>query len=178
MGVVVVATVVSLSSGINLSAGVRDDPRHRRVIVPLLVSSLFLSWLVPWLDRRGVWAVDGDVARWLGIAILLSGAVLRVWPMFVLGRRFSGLVAIQRDHELVTTGPYRHIRHPSYLGAVLGMIGFALVFRSGVGLVLLVPGALLLHARMNAEEALLSEAFGPAYAAYRRRTWRLVPRLY
>lgn len=95
--------------------------------------------------------------------------------MFVLGHRFSAFVAIQERHELVTDGPYRHLRHPSYLGALLGSVGWALVCRSVVGLLLsvLVWGALLV--RIDAEEALLASEFGAPYQAYRARTWRLIP---
>ncbi len=98
--------------------------------------------------------------------------------MFVLGRRFSGLVAIQEHHELVTTGIYRHIRHPSYLGFLIGFIGWMLLFRCGVGLLLVAPAFWILVARMDAEEALLTSEFGRAYAEYRERTWRLVPWVY
>ena len=80
--------------------------------------------------------------------------------------------------ELVTGGLYRVIRHPSYLGLLLGLFGWALVFRSAIGVLvslLLLPP---LVARMNAEEALLESEFGERYADYRRRTWRLVPFLY
>ncbi len=72
----------------------------------------------------------------------------------------------------------RIIRHPSYLGLLLGLFGWALVFRSAIGVLvslLLVPQ---LVARMNSEEALLESEFGARYSEYRRRTWRLLPYLY
>jgi protein-S-isoprenylcysteine O-methyltransferase Ste14 len=106
------------------------------------------------------------------------GCVVRLVPVFVLGRRFSGLVAIQEGHKLVTSGPYRHIRHPSYLGLILGSFGWSLVFRSLIGValsLLLIPP---LVARMNSEEALLESEFGENYARYRKRTWRLIPFVY
>lgn len=98
--------------------------------------------------------------------------------MFVLGRRFSGLVAIQPGHELVTTGIYSAIRHPSYLGLLVSTLGWVLAFRSAAGVlltVLLIPAVL---ARIRSEEALLASHFGRQYEAYRQRTWRLVPGLY
>jgi protein-S-isoprenylcysteine O-methyltransferase Ste14 len=104
--------------------------------------------------------------------------VLRIWPVFVLGRRFSGLVAIQPGHTLVTSGVYGVIRHPSYLGLLVNALGWALAFRSGVGVlltVLLVPPLL---ARIRAEERLLRDQFGGEYETYCRRTWRLIPGLY
>jgi protein-S-isoprenylcysteine O-methyltransferase Ste14 len=103
---------------------------------------------------------------------------LRIWPVFVLGRRFSGLVAIQAGHELVTDGIYGVIRHPSYLGLLINALGWALAFRSGAGVLLtalLIPPLL---ARIRAEEALLRAHFGSEYEQYCQRTSRLIPGIY
>jgi protein-S-isoprenylcysteine O-methyltransferase Ste14 len=174
----VAATLAAVASPVTMSRGVRDDPADRRIFAPLVLGSLVLAWLPPWADRHGILTFDGDAVRWLGLALLAAGSVLRIWPIFVLGHRFSGFVAIQPGHELVTTGLYAVIRNPSYLGAVLVFFGWALLFRSGLGLLLGLPGGLLLVQRMDAEERLLESHFGDAYRAYRARTWRLVPGLY
>ena len=116
-------------------------------------------------------------AGW-AFALFAVGGALRLWPVFVLGRRFSGLVAIQPGHTLVTSGVYGVIRHPSYLGLLVNALGWALAFRSGVGVLLtalLVPPLLV---RIHAEERLLRDQFGSEYEAYCRRTWRLIPGLY
>jgi protein-S-isoprenylcysteine O-methyltransferase Ste14 len=87
-------------------------------------------------------------------------------------------VAIQPGHTLVTSGVYGVIRHPSYLGLLVNSLGWALAFRSGVGLLitaLIVPPLL---ARIHAEEALLRSQFGADYDAYCTRTSRLIPGLY
>jgi protein-S-isoprenylcysteine O-methyltransferase Ste14 len=96
----------------------------------------------------------------------------------VLGRRFSGLVAIQPEHRLVTGGLCGIIRHPSYLGLFVLMLGWGMAFRSGVGVVLAALSLAVLLARIQAEERLLSETFGASYDAYRARTWRLIPYVY
>ena len=96
----------------------------------------------------------------------------------MLGRRFSGLVAIQPGHRLVTTGLYGIIRHPSYLGLFVFMLGWGLAFRSGVGVIIAVLMLFVLLARIRAEERLLRETFGAEYDAYRARTWRLLPYVY
>ena len=88
-------------------------------------------------DRHDLATIDGDATRYLGLVLLVVGAVLRVGPMFVLGRRFTWPLASQETHVLMTTGFYRFIRHPSYLGAFLGGIGWVLIFRSGLGLILM-----------------------------------------
>ena len=98
--------------------------------------------------------------------------------MFVLGRRFSGLVAIQPGHTLVTSGVYGIIRHPSYLGLLVGSLGWALAFRSGVGVLLTALTIPPLVARIRAEERLLHTQFGDEYDAYRSRTSRLLPGIY
>ena len=176
--VTILASIAAMFTGGNLSGGRREDTANRWVLLPILVIGLLLGWLPAYTDRREIGTVDGDVTRYLGLAIFLVGTVFRLAPVFVLGRRFSGLVAIQAGHELVTGGLYRVIRHPSYLGLLLGLFGWDLVFRSAIGVavsLLLIPP---LVARMNSEEALLESEFGRQYADYRRRTWRLLPFLY
>lgn len=178
IALLLVMTVVALLSPVNLSSGQREDVGNRRIFVPTALGFFLLAWLMPYMDRYDAWTIDDDVARYVGVATLAIGGILRIWPMFVLGQRFSGLVAIQPGHQLVTQGPYRYLRHPSYLGMMLGMVGWALVFRSSVGLVATVLGLRLLVDRIESEEALLASQFGATYSEYRRRSWRLLPWIY
>jgi protein-S-isoprenylcysteine O-methyltransferase Ste14 len=168
----------ALFSGGNLSPGEREDRANRWVIAAFGVIGLLAAYLPAYTERKDIWILDGDAVRWLGVALFAIGGALRIWPVFVLGRRFSGLVAIQPGHRLVTSGVYGVIRHPSYLGLLINALGWALAFRSGVGVLLtalLVPPLL---ARIHAEERLLRDQFGSEYEAYCRRTWRLIPGLY
>ena len=93
------------------------------------------AWLPAYSDRKDFWTIGGEGIRWIGVAIY-AGGVMGLWPVFALGKRFSGLVAIQRGHRLVTTGPYSLIRHPSYLGMLTFLVGWALAFRSALGVIL------------------------------------------
>jgi len=170
--------LASLMTEAGIRTGVREDRGNRWVLVVFGVIGLFHGFLPAWTDRLGFGTLDGDTLRWFGLALYAAGGIVRLWPVFVLGRRFSGLVAIQRDHTLVTTGIYQRIRHPSYLGVLIIMLGWALVFRSGVGVLLTALVLVPLVARMNAEEALLQSQFGAEYDAYRARTWRLIPYVY
>jgi protein-S-isoprenylcysteine O-methyltransferase Ste14 len=162
----------------NLSAGVREDRGNRWVIPALGMIGLSAGYLPAYTDRIGFWVLDGDGLRWLGVVLFAGGGALRLWPVFVLGRRFSGLVAIQPGHALVTTGIYGVIRHPSYLGLLVNAAGWALAFRSGVGLLLVALTLPVVLARISAEERLLRAQFGSAYDAYRDRTARFIPGLY
>jgi protein-S-isoprenylcysteine O-methyltransferase Ste14 len=168
----------SLFADGNLSSGVREDRGNRWVLVVFTLIGLLDAYLRAYTDRTEFWTVDGDTIRWLGVVLFAAGGALRIWPVFVLGRRFSGLVAIQPGHTLVTSGVYGVIRHPSYLGLLVNSLGWVLAFRSGVGVLLtaiLVPPLL---ARIRAEEKLLRTQFGEEYDAYCARTSRLVPDLY
>jgi protein-S-isoprenylcysteine O-methyltransferase Ste14 len=174
----VVFSVIAMFSSGTISSGRREDTKNRWIFLPFLVIGLVLAWLPAYTDRCEIGTIDGDTARYLGLILYVVGCILRIAPVFVLGRRFSGLVAIQEGHQLVTDGPYRVIRHPSYLGLLVILFGWSLAFRSAIGVLvslLLIPP---LVARMNSEEALLESEFGERYAEYRRRTWRLLPFLY
>src|SRR6202043_842922 len=71
------------------------------------------AYLPAHTDWKGFWTLDGDAVRWLGVVLFAAGGALRIWPVFVLGHRFSGLVAIHPGHKLVTSGAYRVKRPPS-----------------------------------------------------------------
>jgi protein-S-isoprenylcysteine O-methyltransferase Ste14 len=162
----------------NLSAGVREDRSNRWVLAAFGVLGLLAGWLPAYMDRIDVWTLDGDAMRWFGVALFAVGGALRLWPVFVLGNRFSGLVAIQLGHRLVTGGIYGVIRHPSYLGFLVSSLGWALAFRSIAGVLLVALMIVPIIGRIRAEEALLRSEFGTEYDAYRARTSRLIPGLY
>src|SRR5258708_5122953 len=176
--VIFVLAVASCFVGGNLSSGTREDRGNRWVLAVFAVIGLLSAWLPAYTERHEFWTFGGDIVRWLGVALFAVGGVIRLWPVYVLGNRFSGLVAIQEGHTLVTDGIYRTIRNPSYLGLMLNSLGWALAFRSGIGLLLTALTLVPLVARMQAEERLLQSQFGDEYDAYRARTWRLVPGLY
>jgi protein-S-isoprenylcysteine O-methyltransferase Ste14 len=176
--VLVAMSIMAAFAGGNVSPGLREDRSNRWVIAAVTVIGLLAGYLPALTDRIGFWTLDGDTIRWLGVGLFAAGGALRIWQVFVLGHRFSGLVAIQRNHTLVTSGVYRVIRHPSYLGLVVGSLGWGLAFRSGVGVVLAVLLIPVLVARMNSEERLLRAHFGGEYEAYRAHTSRLIPGVY
>jgi protein-S-isoprenylcysteine O-methyltransferase Ste14 len=176
--VTAILAIVSCFAGGNLSSGVREDRSNRWVLIAFGIIGLLDGFIPAYTDRIGFWTIDADTVRWIGVMVFGAGSVLRIWPVFVLGDRFSGLVAIQPGHTLVTDGIYSVIRHPSYLGLVLVSLGWVLAFRSGVGVLLTVALIPPLLARIRSEEALLEEQFGDEYRVYRNRTSRLIPGIY
>jgi protein-S-isoprenylcysteine O-methyltransferase Ste14 len=175
---VLMAILALFSGSSGLSSGQKEDRSNRWILAPLLLLSLALAWLPPYLDGRNLWTLDQPIVPYVGLTLFVLGGVLRLAPVFALGRRFSGLVAIQQGHRLKTDGLYRYVRNPSYAGLLVNCTGLVLIFRCWLGLFLVVGFLVVLLFRIKSEEALLASTFGEEYDAYRRRTWRLVPWLY
>jgi protein-S-isoprenylcysteine O-methyltransferase Ste14 len=115
----------------------------------------------------------------VGICLMLTGIALRWYSAAVLGKYFTFDVAIQSRQILVEMGPYRYIRHPSYSGALLTLLGFGLALGNGAGLAAALSCLGFAYAyRIPIEEAALASALGEAYKQYMKRTWRLVPFLF
>lgn len=170
--------MVAPFSDLNLSSGEKEDRTNRWVFTGFGLIAFASAIVPPYTDRIGLWTIDGEATRWGGVILYVLGGALRLWPVFVLGSRFSGLVAIQSGHTLETRGIYSLVRNPSYLGMLVNMLGWGLSFRGwsgiAVALLMLVP----LVARIRSEERLLRAHFGAEYDAYFARTWRLLPGLY
>src|ERR1700733_6685080 len=178
MAVTLLMTIIAPFSNVNLSSGEKEDRGNRWVFIAFGVISLASAVVPPYADRIGAWTIDGETTRWIGLVIYTIGGILRLYPVFILGRRFSGLVAIQTHHQLETRGIYSVIRNPSYLGMIINMIGWGLAFRAWAGVAIAFLLLIPLIARIHSEERLLREHFGSEYEAYFSRTWRLIPGLY
>ncbi|HEX6261759.1 MAG TPA: isoprenylcysteine carboxylmethyltransferase family protein, partial [Actinomycetota bacterium] len=113
-----------------------------------------------------------------GLALWMLGVAVLLWASWVM-KRYLAVDGLAEEHELVTHGPYRYLRHPVYVSFAAIAIGTALVFRSfivlGLSVVLMATGRWW----ADAEERLLAspEAFGDAYRTYAVRTGRFLPRL-
>ena len=161
------------------SKGLKHAPDWKPFFPLLVLHSLFTAYVMPYMDARDVWTLPGgDSLRWTGLALLATGAALRVWPMLELGPRFASVVALQVGHTLHTTGAYAAVRHPSYVGILLMDLGFAGVFRSALALALMPVVFWMFKRRMDVEEAFLVEQFGDPYRCYMRRSARLLPGAY
>jgi protein-S-isoprenylcysteine O-methyltransferase len=133
------------------------------------------------LARLPVGALPGPAEAQLacGLAVMWAGLALRAWSIHHLGGLFSAVVVIERDHRLVTTGPYRYLRHPSYTGALVAALGFGIALGHWTSVLVLLAGwATGIAYRIRVEEAALRGAFGRDYDEYSARTRRLIPKLY
>ena len=111
-----------------------------------------------------------------GLTLLVAGVALRAWSIATLGRFFQYRIAVQPDHSVVTSGPYRYVRHPSYSGLALALLGYALVTGSVLSVVAMASlGGSAIAVRIHAEERQLHDALGPEYDAFAAQRKRLLP---
>jgi protein-S-isoprenylcysteine O-methyltransferase len=157
-----------------------EDRDSARAIGEAYAQSLVVGLAAPALSALGL----GRMPKWgaagtMGLAAMLAGLGLKVWAMRTLGASYTRTLQTAPDRPLVQTGPYRRVRHPGYLGALLLWSGFGLASANWVAAGII--GGLIGRAyqrRIEAEEAMLTAGMGDRYAAYRNATNRLVPGLY
>lgn len=116
--------------------------------------------------------------RWLGAGLFFAGDLLFVWSHRELGRNWSPVLEIRKEHTLVTNGPYKFIRHPMY--AAIFIIGIGISFLSSnwiVALSYMLPVICMYLIRIADEEKMMIDQFGDEYREHMTRTGRLIPKL-
>jgi len=127
------------------------------------------SWSLPWRSQFYI----------AGFSLYVCGLIIRWGSIIYLGRFFTVNVAIAADHQLIQSGPYRFVRHPSYTGGLLMLLGFCLSIGNLASLVIMVvPCVGVCLWRIHVEEEALIQAFGERYQDYVKRTKRLIPFVY
>lgn len=160
----------------------RQAKQHDRQSLNLMIGGTFLSSaiaLFSWWHGFGRFPVTHPLLPIAGVMLMFMGLALRWSAILTLRRFFTINVAVAQDHQLITHGPYRFMRHPSYTGTMICLLGIGLSFENWICLLLLVgvPLTALLF-RIKVEEAVLTQVFGTDYEAYCRRTSRLLPGVY
>jgi protein-S-isoprenylcysteine O-methyltransferase Ste14 len=113
--------------------------------------------------------------RWLGAGLAVVSLPLLVWAHGALGRHWSTNLQFEASHNLITTGPYRWVRHPMYTVLFSFFTGLGLL--SANGLIIGLVAVVVIGARIPKEEAMMVAQFGDTYQTYMQRTGRLLPRL-
>lgn len=152
--------------------------RQHWAVLVLQVVSVAIVVIAAYSDRRAMMVLTSEAVRYVGIVLYAVGFLTMHWAEKSLGKQFSLEVAIQRNHELVTGGIYRYVRHPRYLGITMFTVGIALVFRSAVSLTLAGAVLAVLLWRIHDEEILLEQEFSHQWRAYAERSWHLIPFVY
>ena len=159
----------------------RREPLRTMLLerVPVVAGMLVLirpHWLPPLMSRRFITEEPGTAL--LALVLVVAGMLFAYWARAHLGRNWSGEVMVKVGHTLITSGPYRRVRHPIYSGMTLALFGTALATGAPygfLGLALILFGFLV---RVQQEEALMRETFPSEYDRYARHTARLIPGVY
>jgi protein-S-isoprenylcysteine O-methyltransferase Ste14 len=117
--------------------------------------------------------------RVAGLIVMWVGLAARGWAIATLGSAFRTTVEVDPGQAVVSTGPYKRVRHPSYAGLLLILAGFGLAIGNWLALAtcLMLPVPSVLR-RITVEEAELTRVLGDPYHRYQRRTRRLIPGLW
>ena len=137
---------------------------------------LLAYFAYPWVLEPTMVEVP-TALRWLGLALALASALGTVWIFRTLGNNVTRTVVAREGATLVTTGPYRFVRHPLYTNGSLAFVALSLVTRSWWFAIFALAGLVLLSIRTRQEEAHLEQRFGDAWRRYAARTGRFLPRL-
>ena len=150
----------------------RGDRGSRVVIWVGLFVGIFLSY---YFAKNGV-APLPEPFFYVGVFLMLVGIGFRQWAIWVLGRFFSTRVRIVSDHKIVAKGPYRFLRHPSYTGMLIILLGLGLGSRTWLGtIIILALFSIVMGYRISVEEKALRTEFGEDYVEYAKKTKRLIP---
>lgn len=154
----------------------RRDRGSYALIMVSMFAGVFLAFFVGFGVPAATITWQQPLVFWTGIVLMLAGAAFRWYAIKVLGRFFTRSVATRAGQYVVDTGPYRLIRHPSYTGALVTMLGLGLAMTNWLSVILVMAGALIGYEyRVRVEERALCEGIGDAYREYMRRTRRFVP---
>jgi protein-S-isoprenylcysteine O-methyltransferase Ste14 len=160
---------------------------HRQATLPrlfnialLVIAAALLA--VPHVPVPGLEARLLPETQWrfwvgLGAGLTFIGLLFTVWARIYLGRNWSGVAAVKADHELITGGPYRLVRHPIYSGLALAFFGMAVAVGEWRGVLSIALALIAIVQRMVVEERFMRQQFGVVYDTYARQVRALVPGL-
>jgi protein-S-isoprenylcysteine O-methyltransferase Ste14 len=150
-----------------------DPPNRRFWYGFLMVAAFFLIFHDRYWSGGRIYKYPP--VRWAGVVITAIGVLFSIWARVHLGKYWSGIITLKEGHKLITTGPYRIVRHPIYTGMITGVIGSAITAGTGdaaLGIVLFIWACMI---KVRREEQLLTGEFGQEYEDFRRRVPMLVP---
>jgi len=175
----VVLGIIWLGASFTAKRNIRKQPLTARVlhvcVLFVAFALIFSRWLaIGLLAWRPL--PPSAVTGYAGLVVAFAGMLFALWARFLLGRNWSGVVTVKRDHELVRNGPYALVRHPIYSGLLFALLGTVIArgfeLRAVIGFVILL---IAWRRKSLAEESFMVDQFGAQYIEYRRRVRALVP---
>ncbi len=161
-------------SAIGVKKNIRTDGWRRNAGIRIL----FVIVIIVLLPFNSFWHVIGYHSsagvQLIGVILCGAGIAFAIWARWHLVRNWSGTPSIKEGHELVTSGPYRFVRHPIYTGILLALFGSALT-GGGVWLVVFLMFGVNVLYRLPVEERYMLQLFPDAYPEYKKKTKAIIP---
>jgi len=156
--------------------GVKQETQRHLVQSFGLLLAIIAAFLLPRLPifQFVNFTQTNPVLNSIGVILCVAGMAILISARQHLGKNWSQTVAVKKGHELVTSGPYRYVRHPMYTGGLIAAIGSAVVCGGAWIFLLVILGALFLW-RVGAEDKLMAQQFPNEYPGYKKRTKALIP---
>ncbi len=158
--------------------GKKEDKNSLNVVYALALAGIVLANIAlkyPFMKLPG----SRSAQLMIAICLVMAGVLMRFWSFKALGKFFSRIVMVQKNQKVVKNGPYKFIRHPSYLAGIIIFLGYGVFLGSWISLTLVVLFLLIGYLyRMGVEEKFLSRTLGKEYINYMDKTKRLIPFIY
>jgi protein-S-isoprenylcysteine O-methyltransferase Ste14 len=159
-------------------SGKVTNARIMAVGVASIVVGIVIGFTAKFMDIRWLFSPNYFISS-LGLLLIVIGVVIRWSAVRTLDRYFTVDVTILGDHRLIRSGLFKYVRHPSYLGLLIAVLGLGVTMVNWLStLVMLVPHVIVIIMRINEEEQALEHRFGMEYEDYRNHTKRLIPAVY
>ena len=166
-------------SALKLKSIRRREPRGERLIqLVFMVAAYFLmfndQFSRGWLTTRFVPA-SPSIGKF-GVTVAVVGIAFAIWARWHLGENWSATVTLKEGHELISSGPYRYMRHPIYSGMLLAFVGTALALGEYRALISVCIVLVAFYTKAKKEELFLTQEFGEKFREHSRRTGRFLPK--
>jgi protein-S-isoprenylcysteine O-methyltransferase Ste14 len=173
----VMETVLDIKTYKRFRAGARRQDRgSHMVLLCLIVLGILGGVLVAFTVSATIITIVPNILYWFGMLLLYAGIALRLYAIIILGSFFTTSVAVADEQSVIESGPYRFIRHPSYTGVLMILLGFGLSLMNWLSLLIILLCTIIgLGYRIHVEEQVLQDQLGQPYEQYMRHTKRLIP---
>jgi protein-S-isoprenylcysteine O-methyltransferase Ste14 len=152
----------------------RRSAAFRILLTVVIVLVLNVPGVERFLDAHGA-AFMNPAVRGFGVVLCAAGIAFAVWARRYLGRNWGTPMSLKENAELITSGPYRLVRHPIYFGMIIALFGTALVLGGLWLLIFFICGSYFAFIAARVEERLMTEQFPDQYPAYKKKTKTLIP---
>lgn len=160
----------------NKDAKEHEGSDKKSILIILIMSSLSVVLsVVEWAYGTNT----SESSFWLsslGLVMLAGGIVIRVWAIRTLGKQFTATVTLTNNHQFISSGPYKLVRHPSYLGAFMAIVGCPVFLNAPLATLLSFIFMTIAYViRITVEEKMLIAYFGKSYEKYKHKTKMIIP---